>query len=115
MQINSYVNKRTLVVAPYGDIDHSNIYEIKNQIKIWLDRGDCINLIIDFENVDFIDSSGIGMIIGRYKEITAMGGRLIVSGIGGNMERIFILSGLYKIIERRTNLEEALAALSKGA
>jgi stage II sporulation protein AA (anti-sigma F factor antagonist) len=115
MLINSFVKNKTLVVAPIGDIDHSNIYDIKKQIKSWLDKGDCINLIIDFERVEFIDSSGIGIIIGRYKEITSLGGRLIVSNIGENLERIFILSGLYRIIDRRRNLDEALSAVIKEA
>ena len=51
-----------------------------------------------------MDSSGIGMIMGRYQEVNRLGGKIYVTGIGKEINRILELSGLYKIV---TNLDKA--------
>ncbi len=65
-------------------------------------------MIIDLDNVQFMDSSGIGMILGRFREMDERNGRMVITGIKGNMERIFRLSGLYKIIKKYDTVNEAV-------
>ena len=48
----------------------------------------------------FMDSSGIGMVMGRYRKIQYFGGNVYVTGVGAGIDRIFSMSGLYKIIQR---------------
>lgn len=48
-----------------------------------------------------MDSSGIGIIMGRYKLLKAINGKVSVCNLESNVERIFMISGLYKIIERK--------------
>ena len=47
-----------------------------------------------------MDSSGLGVVLGRYRALNARGGRLLLAGIPANIDRIFRLSGLYALVER---------------
>ena len=54
-------------------------------------------LILDFKKINFMDSSGIGLIMGRYKLIKALKGNLKIVNVSQRIERIIKLSGLYKL------------------
>ena len=66
------------------------------------------NLIIDMKKLKFMDSSGLGVLLGRYKIISRRGGELGVVGINTQIDRIFVVSGLYKIIKAYDDLKQAL-------
>ena len=57
-------------------------------------------LQLDMEGVSFMDSAGLGVVLGRYRTLAARGGRLIVSGVRTPVDRIFRMSGLYALVER---------------
>jgi len=81
-----------------GEIDHCAASVLRNEIeeRIRDPRVHCLHL--DFTNVSFIDSSGVGMIIGRYKTMTAKGGSVSAGGLSESVERLFRLAGLHRII-----------------
>ena len=58
------------------------------------------NIVFDFDGMTFMDSSGIGMVMGRYKKMGYLGGNVYVTGVGKGIDRIFSMSGLYKIIQK---------------
>ncbi len=95
------------IIELTGDIDHYTSEKIRRDI--YMNTGRYVNkMIIDLSGVEFMDSSGIGMILGRYREIKERGGKIALTGIKGNMERIFNMSGLYKIIGRYDTVNDAL-------
>jgi len=55
-------------------------------------------LVLDFSEVTFMDSSGVGMLIGRYKTKTAYGGKMYASGMHATIERLYRMAGLHRII-----------------
>lgn len=114
MKCKTEIIDKILVLHLFGDFDHSNSELVKSIVRKELNLHNCINLIIDFNQVDFMDSSAIGMLIGRYKDITLLGGKILVTGIKGNLERIYTLSGLYKIIENTDSLESAVEYIKGG-
>ena len=57
-------------------------------------------LVFDLSELEFMDSSGIGLIIGRYKLMARRGGTVAVSCPGGRVDQIFEMSGLYQLVER---------------
>ena len=57
-------------------------------------------LVFDLNELEFMDSSGIGLIIGRYKLMARRGGSVAVRGPGRRVDRIFQMSGLYQLVER---------------
>ncbi|MFV0440095.1 MAG: anti-sigma factor antagonist [Lachnospirales bacterium] len=90
--------EETLVVRINKDIDHHNAQIIRENVeKIYKDKN-LKNIIFDFSKVHFMDSSGIGMCIGRFKLVRAMNGKFIACGLTYEVERIFDMAGLSKII-----------------
>ena len=89
---------RTLIINFDGEIDHHSCGEISvisdDAIKKYLPK----KVIFDFENVRFMDSAGIGMILGRYKQLMRFGGRAEMININSDIERIFNMVGIFKII-----------------
>ncbi|MDE6209310.1 MAG: anti-sigma factor antagonist [Lachnospiraceae bacterium] len=83
------------------ELDHHNASLIKDEIDDMVLQGKVRDIIFDFEKTSFMDSSGIGIIMGRYKLLKTLDGKVYVTNISGNIERIFVISGLYKIIERK--------------
>ena len=96
-----------LVVRIMGEIDHHTTGEIRNQIDSVILKGGIKKVIFDFNKVNFMDSSGIGLIMGRYKLMRAIDGKVIVFGAGENIKRLFDMSGINKIIRYFNSEEEA--------
>jgi stage II sporulation protein AA (anti-sigma F factor antagonist) len=67
------------------------------------------NLILNLENLTFMDSSGLGVILGRYKQIRERGGEIVICGLDKHNQRIMQLGGLLKIIPVCSDEDEALA------
>lgn len=105
---------RILIVKINGDIDHCSSEEIRLKIDKDFERINGKDILFDFSNVDFMDSSGIGMIIGRYKNVELKGGQIAFFNISENLKRIFEISGLLKIIYCFDSKEEAIKALTLG-
>lgn len=99
---------RNLIVQINGDIDHHHAEEIREKIDKQFSRSNSKNIILDFSKVSFMDSSGIGMIIGRYKNIEKHGGKLFIAAIPKDIARLFSISGLQKIIPEFDSPEEAI-------
>ncbi len=99
---------KTLIVTLLGELDHHSSEEVRNKIDYRLDNDDITKLILNFSGVTFMDSSGIGVVIGRYKKITMKNGSLSVVSVSSRVKKIFELSGMYKIIKEFDTIEEAL-------
>ena len=69
------------------------------------------NIVFDFKNIRFMDSSGIGVIIGRYKKISSEGGKVSVVNVNDRVKKIFNLSGMNKIINIYDTYEEVASSL----
>lgn len=87
-----------LTVYLNGEIDHCAAEGLRNEIEMLIVRHHPTRLILDFSQVSFMDSSGVGMIIGRYKTMHARGGSVAASGLHPPVDRLFHLAGLHRII-----------------
>ena len=67
-----------------------------------------MNVAFDFGRVSFMDSSGIGLIMGRYKVVHALGGKIVIYGLSENVRRIIEMSGIDKLVTTAKNLEYGL-------
>lgn len=94
------VKGEVLVVKLDGDLDHHVTEIIREEIDSKTIKYRIRNIIFDFRNVAFMDSSGIGLLMGRYRKIQDIGGSVYVSNVGYTMQRIFRMSGLYKILKQ---------------
>ena len=66
------------------------------------------HLVFNFERLTFLDSSGIGLIIGRYQQLKVIGGDVTICNLNDKIERIIRISGLMKICKIRDNEESVL-------
>ncbi len=95
VKISLQDNKLTALIE--GDIDHHTAKEIRETIDNCVENYVPRQLKLDFSGVQFMDSSGIGLIMGRFKLISSLKGTLKVINIPKNLERMIKLSGLAKL------------------
>lgn len=77
-----------------GEIDHDSAAKIRTQVDGATQSLKPKLLCLDFSNVSFMDSSGVGLVMGRYRQMKLLGGALRVTNVPDNMYRIFAMSGL---------------------
>lgn len=80
-----------------GELDHHAARSLREQIDGAVDRTGAKQLRLDFEGVTFMDSSGIGLIMGRYRLMQLAGGRLSVTGTSERIQKIMRLAGLDRL------------------
>jgi stage II sporulation protein AA (anti-sigma F factor antagonist) len=100
-----------LVIRIDGDIDHHTCEEIRNKIDNEITRRNPKNIIFDMKNVNFMDSSGIGVVIGRYKLIMDKGGIAAMINIKPQIKRVYDICGLKKIIPIYENENQAIQSI----
>ncbi|MCL2350163.1 MAG: anti-sigma factor antagonist [Defluviitaleaceae bacterium] len=106
MDINFAERNGNLIIKIRGEIDSHSAQNIRGAVEEKFASSAAKNIIFDFAHVGFMDSSGIGMVIGRYKELQKLGGRVFAINIGSTIDRIFEISGLKKIIPCFASLDE---------
>ena len=101
-----------LVAELTGEVDHHMAAALRNvldaEIRSKAGEGIPIHLIFDFRSVTFMDSSGIGVIMGRYQTISELGGQVYVAGCDPYVERILSMAGVFLITVHCNSVEEAL-------
>lgn len=86
-----------LVARILGDIDHHSAKHMREKIDLSLFEVKPTALVIDFSLVDFMDSSGLGLILGRVEKASALGIPVYVSGMNKGLHRLAKLAGLEKL------------------
>lgn len=100
-----------LIVHMIGELDHHSAEEVRNKIDSSIERGNYTKLILDFSDVTFMDSSGIGVVIGRYKKLSIRRGMVCVTNVNESVKRIFELSGMFKIIKLFDTVDQAVVSI----
>ncbi|MCT4604503.1 MAG: anti-sigma F factor antagonist [Marinisporobacter sp.] len=100
-----------LVIQLNGELDHHTAEGIREEVDKEIDKNNIKNIIFDLEGMHFMDSSGIGVVIGRYKKVQKLGGQAGVINMNNRVERIFKMSGLFNIIKKFENKNEAIERL----
>ena len=87
-----------LTVYLSGEIDHCAAERMKNEMEGLIKKTKEKTMILDFSDVTFMDSSGVGMLIGRYKTKSVYGGKIYACGLRAAVERLYRMAGLHRII-----------------
>lgn len=90
----------TLLVRFEGDLDHSAGIAVRARLDKLLADRQIRHLVLDLKGLKFMDSSGIGLIIGRYKLLAKRGGSVKVKNADKRVDRIFQMAGLYRLVEK---------------
>lgn len=111
MHIELEHHRRTLIVRLKGELDHHTAETVKVKMEEAIMRGDVNHVVLSMKDLSFMDSSGLGVILGRYKLITARGGKMVVCDVNPAVYRLFEMSGLFKILTIQENERLALSSL----
>lgn len=111
LQIDLEVNRRTLIVRLKGELDHHSADIVRAKMEQAIERGDTNHIVLSMKDLNFMDSSGLGVILGRYKQITSRGGKMVVCDVSPAIYRLFEMSGLFKILSIQENEKNALSSL----
>ncbi len=97
MSIQINASDELVTVYLTGEIDHHSAREIREEIDRSLESNRPKMLVMDFKNVGFMDSSGIGLVMGRYKLMQAMDGAVKVVNTPNHIKKVMKLAGLDKL------------------
>jgi stage II sporulation protein AA (anti-sigma F factor antagonist) len=92
-----------LVISLYGTVDHHTLRDVREKLDSAIFRCRAKTVILDLGGVEFMDSAGLGLIMGRYTRITDLGGKLVLREVSGEILKILRLAGLDKFIPIEKN------------
>ena len=101
MQFTSFLDNGRLTVALTGEIDHHCAKAYIQTIAAKIEAYTPELCILDFQDVTFVDSSGIAVVINALRSMTQIEGRLLLTGISQQPMRVFRASGIDKLVEIR--------------
>jgi stage II sporulation protein AA (anti-sigma F factor antagonist) len=90
----------TVTVRLDGELDQDSATRIRQELDDLIADTHIKRLVLDMQGLTFMDSSGIGVVIGRYRTLSKRGGSVAVCGENAHIQRIMQLSGLYQIVEK---------------
>lgn len=105
MESKYYNEDKLLILKLTEEIDECTVQKIRRKADYEIEKYMPRKVIFDFNSVTFMDSAGIGLIIGRYRIANMLGGTIEIANVTDSIKRVLELSGLCKII-KITELEE---------
>lgn len=112
LNVGVYVKRDILILRLKGELDDISVSDLRMRISNYIDNYNIKYLVLNLQDLNFLDSSGIGFIIGRYHQLRKKDGEIIISNINQKIERIIFISGLAKICKIRESEEAVIKSLS---
>ncbi|MBQ2847885.1 MAG: STAS domain-containing protein [Clostridia bacterium] len=102
MAIRTTVTPMRVTISISGEIDHHNAAALRLEADEAIQSNLAPNVRIDFDEVTFMDSSGIGFVLGRYRIVSAYGGNVEVVNLSNKFYMMMKLAGLEKLMSLKT-------------
>lgn len=99
MQLTSYLDNGKLTIVLTGEIDHHRAKDFISAISAKLEAYTPAICVLDFEEVTFMDSSGIAVVINTLRAMTKIEGKLVLAGLSNQPMKVFRTSGIDKLVE----------------
>lgn len=100
MEIDSRYENNNLVILLLGELDESTADKTRRRIDGILNDGYYGDVIFDFSGVTFMDSTGIGVLLGRYKVIKKQGANVMLRSVNRQIDKVLSMSGIYTIMKK---------------
>ncbi|MBS3872857.1 MAG: anti-sigma F factor antagonist [Firmicutes bacterium] len=113
MEIDLRYRGNVLVVTLKGELDHHAADKLRQLVEKELDKEIAIHLLFNLPGLTFMDSSGLGVILGRYRRVNAAGGKVGACSLHPYIERLYQMAGLPRIIPVYESEEAALVSLKR--
>ena len=98
MNIKHFIEEKIIFVEFTEEIDHHSSEKIRKRLDYEIQRFIPKKVILDFQKVSFMDSAGIGLVIGRYKVVAACGGVMEIINVKPKINKVFQMSGIHRIV-----------------
>lgn len=86
-----------LIIKFYGDMDERYVKTIRDEVDHLIEKPTFSAVVFDFKNVSFVDSTGLGLIFGRYKKLINKNVELLLQNVPSHVDRVFRTSGVYSV------------------
>lgn len=106
LKVEMFIKRHILYVRLNGELDQNNVEKLRVRIVELIDKYMIKHLVLNFKQLQFMDSSGIGFIIGRFKKLKKVDGEVILCSMNESILRIVRLSGLTKICKIKNDEDE---------
>ena len=113
MEIIYEIRGSVLVAALFGEMDHHGSEKLRQAIDSMMETYGKRNLIFDFSNVTFMDSAGIGVVLGRYRKLEPLGGTVVIAACSQRIRTILNMAGVFSLMEYMDTKEEAVSYLQR--
>lgn len=100
-----------ITITFHGDITLEDSFDFKEAIKGKLAELNCYRVVVDLEDVSFMDSSGLGMLISLFKDVNEQKGQIVYCGVHDYVHKLFALVKLDQVFQMAESKEEAIAAV----
>ncbi len=111
---NYEVSNGVMIYYLPKELDHYAAEKIKKRSESVFREEDIKYLIFDFDDTVFMDSSGIGLITGRFRKVHDKGGNVYAINVKPAIDKILNMSGIYRILSKRENKEEIISEMIEG-
>lgn len=109
MGVALHLSGDKLTASLSGEIDHHNSTALREAIDGKVAQTQPSELVLDFSQVTFMDSAGIGLILGRYRWMDQLGGGVRITHIPPRLEQLLVLSGIHRLVQVEGEKEENLS------
>lgn len=106
MEVEKEVKNKVLFVRITGEVDLKEADRLRREVDEIIENYPVKDIVFNLKNVDFIDSSGLGVILGRFKKIRSLGGRVYLASTNEKIKKILELSGFFRIMKGISREEE---------
>lgn len=100
MEVYTNIEGNNLIVGLVGELDEHSAAFVRRKMDESFETQDYRDAVLDLSRLSFMDSTGIGVVIGRYKQLRKQNKKLYVRNPSPTVDKIFRMSGLYEIISR---------------
>ena len=101
--------EQVLIIHLPKELDHHNCRDLKYETDLLLAENYITKVVFDFSRTDFMDSSGIGILLNRYKQMVRSGGKVTLYGVNAQVGRVLAISGINRLMEHFDTKEAAVA------
>ncbi len=105
------MKKDILILRLKGELDDVSVSDLRMRVSRYIEDYKIMHLVVNMKELSFLDSSGIGFIIGRYHQLKRKNGDITISNLNEKVERLIYISGLAKICTIRETEEAVLLTL----
>jgi len=103
-----------LIARVSGELDIRTVPYFKEKILDKTESSGINNLLLNLKDVSFIDSSGLGAILGRYRYLKKKEGKVLLVSLKPQVKKIFNMAGMLKIMDSYKNEDEAMSGFNEG-